>query len=68
MHKVITLAVAGLAAGFFTLATPSTSQAQGFSFGLQIQRGGYYGGYNPGYYGGGYYGGYGRGYGYYGGW
>lgn len=54
MHRLITVAVAGLAAGWLTLATPSTSQAQGISFGLQFQRGGY--GYGPpsGFYQGGY--------------
>jgi hypothetical protein len=59
MYKMITLAVAGLAAGWLTLATPSASQAQGISFGIQIQRGGGYYGPSQGYYPGGYGGGYG---------
>jgi hypothetical protein len=58
MHRLFTLAVAGLAAGWLMLATPSTSQAQGVSFGFQFQRGGGYYGGSPGYYRGGY-GGYG---------
>jgi hypothetical protein len=66
MHKWVTLAVAGLAAGWLTLGTPSASQAQGVSFGFQFQRGGPAYGPAKGYYSGGYdayrpdYGGYDR--------
>lgn len=62
MHKLFTLAIAGLAAGWLTLASPSVSQAQGWQYGGPGY-GGYssrYGGYSGGYYGGYYPGGYGR--------